>query len=302
VKKGADSVKTFCGYIAIVGRPNVGKSTLLNHLLRQKISITSRKPQTTRHRILGITSENQYQCVFVDTPGLNTAQKKILNRIMNETVLNVVADVDVVVFVIETLKFNEGDRQVLDLLERIDVPVILAINKIDLIKAKDSFLPHIDKLSKLFQFREVVPISAATGYNVEKIAELTKNLLPEGQFLFPRDQITNRSSRFLAAELIREKITRQLGEEVPYEATVEVENFADDGKILKIDGLILVDKPGQKKIIIGKGGSRLKRIGSNAREDMEKTFEKKVMLNLWVKVKSGWADDQRALQSLGYFE
>ncbi len=302
MKKDADSVKTFCGYIAIVGRPNVGKSTLLNHLLRQKISITSRKPQTTRHRILGITSENQYQCVFVDTPGLNTAQKKILNRIMNETVLNVVADVDVVVFVIETLKFNEGDRQVLDLLERIDVPVILAINKIDLIKAKDSFLPHIDKLSKLFEFREVVPISAATGYNVEKIAELTKNLLPEGQFLFPRDQITNRSSRFLAAELIREKITRQLGEEVPYEATVEVENFVDDGKILKIDGLILVDKPGQKKIIIGKGGSRLKRIGSNAREDMEKIFEKKVMLNLWVKVKSGWADDQRALQSLGYFE
>ena len=302
MKKDADSVKTFCGYIAIVGRPNVGKSTLLNHLLRQKISITSRKPQTTRHRILGITSENQSQCVFVDTPGLNTAQKKILNRIMNETVLNVVADVDVVVFVIETLKFNEGDRQVLDLLERIDVPVILAINKIDLIKAKDSFLPHIDKLSKLFQFREVVPISAATGYNVEKIAELTKNLLPEGQFLFPRDQITNRSSRFLAAELIREKITRQLGEEVPYEATVEVENFVEDGKILKIDGLILVDKPGQKKIIIGKGGSRLKRIGSNAREDMEKIFEKKVMLNLWVKVKSGWADDQRALQSLGYFE
>ncbi len=302
MKKDADSVKTFCGYIAIVGRPNVGKSTLLNHLLRQKISITSRKPQTTRHRILGITSENQYQCVFVDTPGLNTAQKKILNRIMNETVLNVVADVDVVVFVIETLKFNEGDLQVLALLERIDVPVILAINKIDLIKAKDSFLPHIDKLSKLFEFREVVPISAATGYNVEKIAELTKNLLPEGQFLFPRDQITNRSSRFLAAELIREKITRQLGEEVPYEATVEVENFADDGKILKIDGLILVDKPGQKKIIIGKGGSRLKRIGSNAREDMEKIFEKKVMLNLWVKVKSGWADDQRALQSLGYFE
>ena len=302
MKKDADSVKTFCGYIAIVGRPNVGKSTLLNHLLRQKISITSRKPQTTRHRILGITSENQYQCVFVDTPGLNTAQKKILNRIMNETVLNVVADVDVVVFVIETLKFNEGDRQVLDLLERIDVPVILAINKIDLIKAKDSFLPHIDKLSKLFQFREVVPISAVTGYNVEKIAELAKNLLPEGQFLFPRDQITNRSSRFLAAELIREKITRQLGEEVPYEATVEVENFEDDGKILKIDGLILVDKPGQKKIIIGKGGSRLKHIGSNAREDMEKIFEKKVMLNLWVKVKSGWADDQRALQSLGYFE
>ena len=163
-------------------------------------------------------------------------------------------------------------------------------------------MPHIDKLSKLVQFSEVVPISAVTGYNVEKIAELTKNLLPEGQFLFPRDQITNRSSRFLAAELIREKITRQLGEEVPYEATVEVENFVDDGKILKIDGLILVDKPGQKKIIIGKGGSRLKRIGSNAREDMEKIFEKKVMLNLWVKVKSGWADDQRALQSLGYFE
>ena len=302
MKTAEDSVKTYCGYIAIVGRPNVGKSTLLNHLLKQKVSITSRKPQTTRHRILGITSDGQHQCVFIDTPGFNTAESKTLNKIMNETVLNVINDVDVVLFVTEKLNFNSGDIQVLDLLRRVKVPIILAINKIDLIKPKSGFLPHIKKLSTLFQFNEIVPISASTEYNLDSLSKLVSNLLPESPFLFPADQITDRSRRFLAAELIREKIIRQLGEEVPYDATVEIENFKNNEKILTIDGLILVDKPGQKKIIVGKGGGRLKKIGSVAREDMEKIFDKKIMLKLWVKVKGGWADDKRALQSLGYFD
>ena len=302
MKRAEHSVETYCGYIAIIGRPNVGKSTLLNHLLRQKISITSRKPQTTRHRILGITSEGRHQCVFIDTPGFNTGVSKTLNRVMNETVLKVICDVDVVLFVVEKLNFNNGDARVLDLLTRVKVPVILVINKIDLIKVKNEFLPHIDKVSKLFQFKEVVPISASTGYNLVTLSKLVSNLLPVSPFLFPADQITDRSLRFLAAELIREKIVRQLGEEVPYDATVEIENFDNSEKILNIDGLILVDKPGQKKIIIGKGGGRLKKIGSVAREDMEKIFDKKIMLKLWVKVKGGWADDQRALQSLGYLD
>ena len=302
MKTAEHLVKTYCGYIAIVGRPNVGKSTLLNHLLKQKISITSRKPQTTRHRILGITSEGQHQCVFIDTPGFNAGESKTLNRIMNDTVLNVINDVDVVLFVVENLNFNSGDIRVLDLLKRINVPVILAINKIDLIKTKSEFLPHIKKLAALFQFNEIVPISASTGYNLDSLSKLASSLLPESPFLFPVDQNTDRSLKFLAAELIREKIIRQLGDEVPYDATVEIENFKKNEKILSIDALILVDRPGQKKIIVGNGGSRLKKIGSVAREDMEKIFDKKIMLKLWVKVKGGWADDQRALQSLGYFD
>ena len=302
MKISEDSVKTYCGYVAIVGRPNVGKSTLLNHLLKQKISITSRKPQTTRHRILGIETEGQHQCVFVDTPGFNSGENKALNRIMNETVLSVIADVDLVLFVVDRLSFNRGDVQVLDLLKKSKVPIILAINKIDLVKTKTDFLPHIQRLSSLFQFAEIVPISASTGYNLDLITRLTTNFLPESPFLFPTDQITDRSSRFLAAELIREKITRQLGDEIPYEASVEIENFQDNEKIINIGGLILVDKPGQKKIIVGKGGERLKRIGSVAREEMETIFGKKIMLRLWVKVKGGWADDQRALQSLGFFD
>ncbi len=302
MKTNEDSVRTYCGYAAIVGRPNVGKSTLLNHLLQQKISITSRKPQTTRHRILGIQTDGKYQCVFVDTPGFNSGETKALNRIMNETVLSVIADVDLVLFVVDRLSFNRGDGRVLDLLKNINIPIILAINKIDLVETKNELLPHIKRLSSLFEFAEVVPISASTGYNLDLIAKLTTKFLPQSPFLFPTNQITDRNSRFLAAELIREKITRQLGDEIPYEASVEIENFQDDGKIINIGGLILVDKPGQKKIIVGKAGERLKKIGSVAREEMETIFGKKIMLRLWVKVKGGWADDQRALQSLGFFD
>ena len=206
---------TRCGYIAIVGRPNVGKSTLLNHMLQQKISITSRKPQTTRHRILGINSDASHQCLFVDTPGLNSQFNKALNKAMNDTVLNVIRDVDVVLFVVERFIWNEADQYVLDALANSSVPVLLIINKIDLVQDKTALLPHIAELSKKRDFAEIVPVSALGGHNLETIDQLVKKLLPEGPFLFPDDQITDRSSRFLAAELIREKVTRQLGDELP---------------------------------------------------------------------------------------
>jgi GTP-binding protein Era len=297
-----DTPPSRCGYIAIVGRPNVGKSTLLNHLLHQKISITSRKPQTTRHRILGINSDEHHQCLFVDTPGLNAQFNKALNKVMNDTVLNVIKDVDLVLFVVERFIWNEADQFVLDALANAKVPVLLIINKIDLVQDKTELLPHIAELAKKQEFAEIVPVSALGGHNLETIDNLVKALLPEGPFLFPEDQVTDRSSRFLAAELIREKVTRQLGDELPYEVTVEIEKFERVKSVMHIHGLILVDKKGQKRIVIGKDGERLKQIGSSAREDMETSFDSKVMLNLWVKVKSGWADDERALQSLGYVD
>ena len=289
-----------CGYIALVGRPNVGKSTLLNHFLRQKISITSRKPQTTRHRILGVHTTSDTQFIYVDTPGLHHERKKTLNRLMNETVERVIADVDVVFFVVERLAWTDEDELVLNALRGATKPVLLLINKVDQIQDKQRLLPHIETLSKKMSFAEIIPVSALKGHNLEAIDEIVRKYLPEGDFLFPEDQITDRSVRFLAAEIIREKITRQLGDELPYEATVEIEGFKEKGQVLHIDALILVEKAGQKQILIGRDGTRLKLVGSEAREDMEKTFDRKVMLRLWVKIKSGWADNERALQSLGY--
>jgi GTP-binding protein Era len=221
---------------------------------------------------------------------------------MNDTVISVINDVDAILFLIERLTFTAADQLVLDVLANTSVPVLLVINKVDLIKDKQKLLPHIESLASKRDFAEIIPVSALGGHNIDKLQELVKKYLPTGPFLFPHDQITDRSSRFLAAELIREKVTRQLGDELPYEVTVEIEAFKQKGNTLHIHGLILVDKKGQKKILIGKEGERLKRIGSAAREDMERAFESKVMLNLWVKVKSGWADDERALQSLGYIE
>lgn len=291
-----------CGYVAIVGRPNVGKSTLLNHLLRQKISITSRKPQTTRHRILGISSKDSVQCLYVDTPGLHRNYQKALNKVMNDTVVNTINDVDAILFVIERLTWTEADENVLQALRFTTVPVLLVINKIDLLKDKNQLLPHIQQLATKKEFAEIIPVSALGGHNLDSVETVVERYLPIGEFLFPEDQVTDRSSRFLAAEIIREKVTRQLGDELPYEITVEIEKFEQDGALLRIHGLILVDKNSQKQILIGKKGDRLKSIGSSARIDMESAFESKVMLNLWAKVKSGWADDERALQSLGYVD
>jgi len=295
-------VETRCGYVALVGRPNVGKSTLLNHLIHQKISITSRKPQTTRHRILGINTLPDCQCIFVDTPGLHLQKGKALNRVMNDTVISTIKDVDLVLFVVERLTWTEADEKVLRAIQTVKKPVLLLINKVDQISDKAKLLPHIQMLSTLHDFAEVVPVSALGGHNLDTLEALLKPLLPPGPFMFPADQVTDRSSRFMAAELIREKVTRQLGDELPYEITVEIEKYEQDGNVLHVHALILVEKPGQKKILIGKEGERLKSIGSAAREGMELALGSRVMLNLWVKVRSGWSDDNRALQSLGYMD
>ncbi len=291
-----------CGFIAIVGRPNVGKSTLLNHVLHQKISITSRKPQTTRHRILGIKTIGANQFVYVDTPGMHKSQKKAINRMMNQTATSALDGVDVVLFVVERLVFNEEDQIVLEALRKVKVPVLLLINKCDLLETRERLLPHIERLSKLRDFAEIIPLSVLGGHNIDTVENCVQKYLPTGPFMYPEDQITDRSSRFMAAEIIREKITRQLGDELPYEVTVEIEKYTIQDAVVHIHALILVDKESQKQIIIGAKGDRLKTIGSAARVDMEKAFESKVMLNLWVKVKSGWADDERALQSLGYHQ
>lgn len=289
---------TRCGHVAIVGRPNVGKSTLLNHLVRQKISITSRRPQTTRNRILGISSTDTTQCLYVDTPGLDWRHGKAINRVMNDTVLSVVNEVDVIVLVSERQLWREEDDVVLNALRGARAPVLLAINKVDQIEDKTRLLPHIERLAGKYDFAEIIPVSALGGHNLALLEEKVCALLPESPFLFPADQVTDASSRFLAAELIREKITRQLGDELPYEVMVEIEKFSRKGGVTHINGLIMVDKQGQKRILIGSGGSRLKQIGSAARKDMEQAFQSKVMLELWVKVRSGHMNEARALKSL----
>ena len=288
------------GYVAIVGRPNVGKSTLLNHILGQKISITSRKPQTTRHRLLGIKTEGNMQTIYVDTPGLHQDAEKAINRYMNRAASTAIVDVDVVVFVVEQNKWTDQDEWILARIKQSGRPVILAINKVDRLGDKTDLLPFIDRARAQADFADVVPVSALNGVNLEELEVCIHKHIPESPFFYPEEQITDRSQRFLAAELVREKIMRQLGAEVPYAMTVEIEAFKDSGKSLHIDALILVERDGQKRIVIGNKGSRLRQIGQAAREDMEVMFERKVMLKLWVKIRSGWSDDERALRSLGY--
>jgi len=291
-----------CGYVAIVGRPNVGKSTLLNHLLGQKISITSRKPQTTRHQVLGIKTDRQHQIIFVDTPGLHSDADKAINRYMNRAASSAIRDVDVIVFVVDRTAWTSEDQMVLEQVQRSGLPVILAINKVDLLADKSQLLPHLQLLADKADFAAVMPLSALQQHNVEQLEQEILQFLPESEHFFPEDQITDRSQRFLAAEIVREKIMRQLGEELPYAVTVEIEEFALDGAVLHISAVILVERKGQKKILIGDKGSRLRSIGTDARVDMERLFDSRVMLRLWVKVKSGWSDDERALRSLGYDE
>jgi GTP-binding protein Era len=297
-----------CGYVALVGRPNVGKSTLLNHLLGQKLSITSRKPQTTRHRILGIKTEDGVQTLYVDTPGIHADQARALNRAMNRTAAAVARDVDVIVFVIEALRWTVEDELVLSRIAGLQVPVIVAINKVDQVQDKDSLLPFLDQIARDtaarpdLTVREIVPISALKGGNLPRLESLITGLLPAGVPLFPDDQITDRSMRFVAAEMVREKITRQLGQELPYSVAVEIERFAQQDEVCHIDALILVERGGQKAIVIGKGGDRLKKIGVEARMEIERLLGTSVMLKLWVKVRSGWSDDERALRSLGFID
>ncbi|WP_426359835.1 GTPase Era [Pseudocolwellia sp. HL-MZ19] len=291
----------YCGLIAIVGRPNVGKSTLLNSLLGQKISITSKKPQTTRHRILGILTEENRQAVLVDTPGLHTDEKRAINRLMNRAASSSIAEVELIVFLVEGTHWTTDDELVLSKIRKSGAPCVLVVNKIDNVQNKEELLPHLQKLGAKYDFQNIIPISASKGDNVDKIHDLCMESLPEGDFWFPEDYITDRSSRFMASEIIREKLIRFTGDELPYSITVEIEQFKMDEKgVYHINALILVERETQKRMVIGNKGARLKTIGQEARRDMEALFGQQVFLETWVKVKSGWADDERALRSLGY--
>jgi len=287
------------GYIAIVGRPNVGKSTLLNHLVGQKISITSRKAQTTRHRITGILTEANTQFVFVDTPGFQTQHMNTLNRGMNRVVTNSMRDVNVVLFVIEARHFDERDREVLKLLPT-DIPVILVINKADLMQDKSELLPFIQEIATERHFAAIVPVSARQNKHLDTMLDAVRPYLPEGEQIYAEDEVTDRNERFLAAELLREKVFRFTGDELPYSVSVIIEQFKLEGKLRRINAAILVDKDAHKAMLIGAKGEKLKEIATQARLDMEKLFDGKVFLEVFIKVRSGWADSPQMLKSLGY--
>lgn len=300
------------GYVAIVGRPNVGKSTLMNHLLGQKLSITSRKPQTTRHRIHGILTTDDMQAVFVDTPGIHHNEVRAINERMNKAAVSALVDVDLVLFVVDSDQWREDDLLTLQKLGETNLPVVLVINKSDTLKDKGSLLPLIETFNESFDFADIVPVSALKSQNLDRLQEVIASHLPEADPIYDAEQITDRSERFLASEIIREKIMRQAGDEVPYDLTVQIDEYKDEpahkdpktGRMRKactfIDATIFVERSGQKAIVIGEKGQRIKQVGIDARQDMEKLFDKKVMLTLWVKVKRGWSDDERALNSLGY--
>lgn len=302
----------FCGHVAIVGRPNVGKSTLMNHLLGQKLSITSRKPQTTRHKIIGILSEDNMQAVFVDTPGMHKKEIRAINTLMNKAAVSALTDVDLVLFVLDSDKWVDNDTLVYEKLMHLNIPVVAVINKSDTLDDKDVLLPYTAKLHQDYQFDEIVPISALRSKNLDTLKKVITNFLPEQPPIYDTEQITDRSERFLASEVIREKIMRSCGDEIPYDLTVQIDNFTDEpahidpetGKKRKactfIDATIFVERAGQKTIIIGKKGARIKQISIESREDLEALFDKKIMLRLWIKVKRGWSNDERVLASLGY--
>lgn len=289
------------GFIAIVGRPNVGKSTLMNHLIGQKISITSRKPQTTRTRVIGVDTDGIYQTVYVDTPGLHRIEQRAINRLMNRAAESSIGDVEMVVWVVDATSWTTDDDMVLQKLEKTRAPVVLVINKIDKIADKDKLLPLIERLKNLREFKEIFPVSALKNSNLDALKQMIKDSLPSGPHLYDADSITDRSMRFLSAEIIREKLMRQMGEEIPYSATVEVEQYKTlENGVVEIHAAILVERQGQKKMVVGAGGARIKKIGMEARKDIEELVGQKVFLSLFVKVKAGWADDERALKSLGF--
>lgn len=316
------------GYVAIVGRPNVGKSSLLNRLLNEKISITSRKPQTTRHQILGVQTLGQTQIIYVDTPGMHIDEPRALNRYMNRVAKRALRDVDVILFVVDAFKWNALDEAIYNLIIKVPKPIILVINKTDSLspEEKQDLLPYLKKLSEKYltetndtekqlpqtsdiknshtkkSFIEIIPISAKTGTNVDKLQSIVAALMPSGPQYFPEEMKTDRSLRFRIAEIIREKLIHLLGEELPYSSTVEIETSKEENNVQHIHAIIWVEREGQKPIVIGKEGKRLKEIGIRARKDIERLLGKKVHLRLWVKVKGGWSDDDRALASLGYLD
>ncbi|MBI3094463.1 MAG: GTPase Era [Rhodocyclales bacterium] len=287
------------GYLAVIGRPNVGKSTLTNRLVGAKVSITSKKAQTTRHRIHGVLTTDHAQFIFVDTPGFQMTHKNALNRLMNRSVTSTFADVDVILLVVEAGNWGNGEAEILRMLPA-GTPVVLVINKIDRLTDKKELLPFIAKVSALHEFAELVPLSAEKGIGTDELLSTVARYLPEGPPVFDADDITDRSERFMASEILREKLFRNLGEELPYGIAVEIEKFEQEGDLRRIHAAVIVDRAGHRSIVIGKGGERMKRISTDARKEMETLFGAKVWLETWVKVKGGWADDERALKSLGY--
>ncbi len=289
-----------CGFVGLVGRPNVGKSTLLNHLIGQKISITSRKPQTTHHALLGIKTESDVQAIYVDTPGIHRADGKALGRYLNREALGVLGSVDVVACLLDRIGVREEDEIVIRHALQASQRVICVINKIDRLSEKKLLLPFIEELDQRYAFADIVPVSALHGTNLDGLQQCIFETLPLGVHLFPEDQVTDRSERFLAAEMIREKLIRRLGRELPYQSTVVIESYEEAQRLVRIHAIIYVERSSQKGIVIGKGGARLKAIGQDARRDIEKLVDTKVMLHLWVKVKSGWSQSEGMLKSLGY--
>jgi len=294
---------TYCGFVAIIGRPNVGKSTLITNILGQKVSITSRKPQTTRHRVMGIDTDGAYQTIYVDTPGLHSEEKRTINRLMNRAAASSIGNVEMVFFLVEGTQWTGDDEMILNKIRKScqDTPVVCVVNKEDNVQIRSELLPHLQWLGSQYDFDVIMPISAKHGDGVQKLISMARGAIPQGEHHFPEDYITDRSQRFMASEIIREKLMRFTGDEIPYAVTVEVEAFAmQPNGVFNISALILVEREGQKRMIIGKKGEKLKQIGRESRKDMEEMFDNKVFLELWVKVKSGWADDERALNSLGY--
>lgn len=291
---------TKCGYVALVGRANVGKSTLLNHLLGRKLSITSRKPQTTRHSLLGIHNTDDAQLLIVDTPGIQETAKKAIDRHMNRASLGMLVDVDLVVMVIDRDHWTTADDYVLAQVQNSRTRALCAINKVDRLEDKSRLLPLIERLNGFGIFDEIIPISALRRRNLDQLLASISARLPDSPPLFPEDQLTDRDERFLVQEIVREKLVRQLGQELPYASTVLVESFKQDEGLAHIHAVIIVEREGQKPIIIGRGGQRLKLIGTEARRDIESLLERKVMLELWVKVRDSWADDEMALRQFGY--
>ena len=289
-----------CGFAAIVGRPNVGKSTLLNALLGRKISIVSPKPQTTRHRILGILTRPEAQVIFVDTPGLHAGARRAMNRHMNRAALASLQDADVNLFVVEALRWTDEDQRVLDELVKQNRPIILVLNKADKVWPKERLLPFIEELGRRASFAEIVPLSALKGSNIEQLPATIARYLPQSPAHFPEDQLTDRSDQFQAAEIVREKLTLRLRQELPYGLTVVLEQFKEEDGRLLINAVIWVERSGQKAIVIGNGGEQLKEVGRAARLEMVELFKRPVHLELWVKVKENWSDNETALRQLGY--
>ncbi len=288
------------GFVAIVGQPNVGKSTLMNHILGVKLSITSRKPQTTRHQIFGINTLDNVQIAYIDTPGIHRQDKKAMNRYLNRAAKAALHDVDVIVFMVNGLQWDQQDTEIAKLLQEVKRPVVLVINKVDKISDKAALLPAIERLSEEYKFDHVMPLCAKDRGMVQAFEQKLLAYIPEGVHQFEPDQLTDRNDRFIASEIVREKLMRFLGEELPYVTTVTIDAFKEEDEIIRISAVIWVEKESQKVIVIGKKGEKLKKIGTDARIDMQQYFEKKVYLQCWVKIKSGWSDNEQALNQLGY--